>query len=68
MGGEDQRAELVHGGQEQQAPRSMARLMGVAHQACMRLSTSVTAMAARPVSVSLTTSHLVRVMLWFQAR
>ena len=34
----------------------------------MRLSASVTAMAARPVSVSLTTSHRVRVMLWFQAR
>ena len=34
----------------------------------MRLSASVTAMAARPVSASLTTSHRVRVMLWFQAR
>src|SRR6516164_11248371 len=49
-------------------PRPMALLMGSAHQACMRLSASVTAMAARPVSASLTASHRVRVMLWVQAR
>ena len=47
---------------------SRALPMGSAHQAYMRLSASVTAMAARPVSVSLTASHRVRVMLWFQAR
>ena len=34
----------------------------------MRLSPSVTAMAARPPTVSLTASHRVRVMDWFQAR
>ncbi len=38
------------------------------HQACMRLRASVTAIAARPVRVSLTASHRMRVMLWFQAR
>ena len=49
------------------AARSSALPMGSAHQAYMRLSASVTAMAARPVSASLTTSHRVRVMLWVQA-
>ena len=48
------------------APRLMARPMGSAHQAYMRLSASVTAMAARPVSASLTVSHRVRVMPWVQ--
>ena len=48
-------------------PRPMAVVMGSAHQACMRLSASVTAMATRPISVSLTVSHRVRVTLWFQA-
>jgi hypothetical protein len=41
--------------------------MGAAHQVCMRLSASVTAMAARPGSASLLASHRVRVMLWVQA-
>ena len=49
------------------APRLMARPMGSAHQAYMRLSASVTAIAARPVSASLTVSHRVRVMLRVQA-
>ena len=40
--------------------------MGAAHQACMRLNASVTAMAAAPISASLTVSQRVRVMLWFQ--
>ena len=37
-------------------PRSTARLMGAAHQACRRLNPSVTATAAAPVSASLTTN------------
>ena len=48
-------------------PTAMALLMGSAHQACMRLSASVAAMAARPVSASLTVSQRFLVMVWFQA-
>jgi hypothetical protein len=47
-------------------PSPTALPMGAAHQACRRLNASVTAMAARPISVSLTVSHRFRVMLWFQ--
>ena len=48
-------------------PSPTALPMGAAHQACSRLNASVTATAATPISVSLTISHRVRVMLWFQA-
>jgi hypothetical protein len=48
-------------------PIPTALPMGAAHQDCMRLTASVTAIAATPVSVSLTVSHRVRVMLWLQA-
>ena len=47
-------------------PSPTALPMGAAHQAWMRLNASVTAMAATPISASLTASHRVRVMLWFQ--
>ena len=47
-------------------PRSTARLMGAAHHPCRRLNPSVTAMAAAPVSASLTVSHRALVTLWFQ--
>jgi hypothetical protein len=48
-------------------PSPTALPMGAAHQACSRLNASATAMAATPISASLTASHRVRVMLWFQA-
>ena len=51
---------------EEPPPSPTALPMGAAHQAWIRLNASVTAMAAAPISTSLTVSHLVRVMLWFQ--
>ena len=51
---------------EEPPPSPTALPMGAAHQACRRLNASVTAMAAPPISVSLTASHRVRVMDWFQ--
>ena len=53
--------------EEMVPPWPMALAMGSAHQVYIRLSASVTAMAARPVRASLTTSHRVRVMPWVQA-
>jgi hypothetical protein len=50
------------------APRPTARPIGAAHQACIRLRPSVTAMAAIPPTASLAASHRVRVTDWFQAR
>ena len=51
-----------------EAPSAAAWLIGAAHQVCIRLSASVRAMTVRPPVVSLTASHRVRVMDWFQAR
>ena len=42
--------------------------MGAAHQVTIRLSSPAVAMAATPITVSLTASQRVRAMLWFQAR